>query len=301
MDKYYLRLLDSVSNSRGIYSSIQRTPSSLVSSYSTVSYSRPTEFSTSVEGSRYSFGKEGSGGSSCIIDRSRILSSSLHCSEEDGGNETSHRRVHSQLTWLFPTSQWRPTVLSELRFFQVCGPLPWIFQTFISIFLFAIHTADTFGLFGTTEYQFRALPFGLWTAPLVFTKVMQAAIAHLHTQAIQIHSYMDDSQHRCSHHTVSLSGVSHLMEKVRPDSFSGLHLCRRTFPYSTGLSSSSTGKVSESLFESSSVSVSENSYCSPIFTTARSFKFFSGRCSTWSPSHSTTSCLSTPTLAPSFS
>jgi hypothetical protein len=31
------------------------------------------------------------------------------------------------------------------------------------------------------------------------------------------------------------------------------------------------------------------------------FKFISGRCSTWSPSHSTTSFLSTPTLAPSFS
>ena len=42
-------------------------------------------------------------------------------------------------------------------------------------------------------YQFRALLFGLSTAPLVFTKVMQAAIAHLHSQAIQIHSYMDDS------------------------------------------------------------------------------------------------------------
>ena len=96
MDKYYLRLLGSVSNSRGIDSSILRTPSSFVSSYSTVSYSysRPTEVSTSVEGSIYSFGKEGSGGSSCIIDRSRILFSSLNCSEEDRGNETSHRLVH---------------------------------------------------------------------------------------------------------------------------------------------------------------------------------------------------------------
>ena len=42
-------------------------------------------------------------------------------------------------------------------------------------------------------YQFRALPFGLSTATPVFTKVMQAAIAHLHSQAIQIHSYLDDS------------------------------------------------------------------------------------------------------------
>jgi hypothetical protein len=45
-----------------------------------------------------------------------------------------------------------------------------------------------------------------------------------------------------------LSAVSHLMDKIRPDYFSGLHLSRQTFPYSTGLSSSSTGKVSDSLF-----------------------------------------------------
>lgn len=42
-------------------------------------------------------------------------------------------------------------------------------------------------------FQFRALPFGLSTAPLVFTKIMQAALAHLHSLAIQIHSYLDDS------------------------------------------------------------------------------------------------------------
>ncbi|VDH98339.1 Hypothetical predicted protein [Mytilus galloprovincialis] len=42
-------------------------------------------------------------------------------------------------------------------------------------------------------YQFRVLPFGLSTAPLAFTKLMQVAIAHLHSQAIQIHSYLDDS------------------------------------------------------------------------------------------------------------
>lgn len=118
-------------------------------------------------------------------------------------------------------------------------------------------------------YQFRALPFRLSTAPLVFTKDMQTAIAHLHSQAIQIHSYLD--------------------KKIRPQDFLGEN------------SLTQQGLVSESLFESSSVSVSENSYCSPIFTTARSFEFSSGRCSTWSPSHSTTSILSTPALAPSSS
>ena len=38
-------------------------------------------------------GKDGSGGSSCIIDRSRILFSSLHCSEEDRGNVTSPQHL----------------------------------------------------------------------------------------------------------------------------------------------------------------------------------------------------------------
>ena len=42
-------------------------------------------------------------------------------------------------------------------------------------------------------FQFRALPFGLAIAPLVFTKIFQAVSAHLHTLSIQIHSYLDDS------------------------------------------------------------------------------------------------------------
>jgi hypothetical protein len=39
-----------------------------------------------------------------------------------------------------------------------------------------------------TVYQFRTLSFGISTAPLVFTRVFQTVIAHLHTLSIQIHS-----------------------------------------------------------------------------------------------------------------
>ena len=42
-------------------------------------------------------------------------------------------------------------------------------------------------------FQFKALPFGLAIAPLVFTKVLQTVMAHLHSLAIQIHCYLDDS------------------------------------------------------------------------------------------------------------
>ena len=42
-------------------------------------------------------------------------------------------------------------------------------------------------------YAFKAMPFGLSTAPLVFTRIFQAVVAHLHSQSIFIHSYLDDS------------------------------------------------------------------------------------------------------------
>jgi hypothetical protein len=37
------------------------------------------------------------------------------------------------------------------------------------------------------------MPFGLSTAPLVFTRIFQTVVAHLHSQYIFIQSYMDDS------------------------------------------------------------------------------------------------------------
>ena len=42
-------------------------------------------------------------------------------------------------------------------------------------------------------YAFKMMPVGLSTAPLVFTKIFQTVIAHLHIQSIFIHSYLDDS------------------------------------------------------------------------------------------------------------
>ena len=42
-------------------------------------------------------------------------------------------------------------------------------------------------------YAFKAMPFGLSTAPLVFTRIFQTVVSHLHTLSIQIHSYLDDS------------------------------------------------------------------------------------------------------------
>ncbi|VDI53085.1 Hypothetical predicted protein [Mytilus galloprovincialis] len=42
-------------------------------------------------------------------------------------------------------------------------------------------------------YSFKAMPFGLAIAPLVFTRIFQTVVSYLHTQAVLIHSYLDDS------------------------------------------------------------------------------------------------------------
>ena len=45
---------------------------------------------------------------------------------------------------------------------------------------------------GDKVYQFRVLPFGLLTAPLVFTRVMNMVAAHAHIEGIRVHMYLDD-------------------------------------------------------------------------------------------------------------
>jgi hypothetical protein len=42
-------------------------------------------------------------------------------------------------------------------------------------------------------YAFIAMPFSLSTAPLVSTEIVEAVVAHLHSQSIFTHSYLDDS------------------------------------------------------------------------------------------------------------
>ena len=81
-------------------------------------------------------------------------------------------------------------------------------------------------------YQFRTLPFGISTAPLVFTRVFQTVIAHLHTLSVQIHSYLDDSLIKDFDQQTLVSQTKlviqlflnpfffHIWEEVEVDSFS---------------------------------------------------------------------------------
>ena len=49
-------------------------------------------------------------------------------------------------------------------------------------------------------YQFRALPFGLNTAPREFTRLLRPVLAHLRRTGIRIHAYLDDWVIRASSH-----------------------------------------------------------------------------------------------------
>lgn len=46
--------------------------------------------------------------------------------------------------------------------------------------------------YGQFHCQYRALPFGLSTAPRVFTKILVALVANLRSQGVRIFPYLDD-------------------------------------------------------------------------------------------------------------
>ena len=41
-------------------------------------------------------------------------------------------------------------------------------------------------------YAFKMMPFGLSIAPLVFSRMFKAVVAHLHSESIFAHSYLDE-------------------------------------------------------------------------------------------------------------
>jgi len=112
-----------------------------------------------------------------------------------------------------PSGEWRPIIdLSALNVFIKCPPFK--METAASIlralrrgqwltsldlkdayFHIPIHPSFRHYLRFCHEgvvWQFKALPFGLNTAPLVFTKVTAAVLAYAHAHGISLHVYIDD-------------------------------------------------------------------------------------------------------------
>ena len=161
-------------------------------------------------------------------------------------------------------------------------------------------------------FQFRALPFGLAIAPLVFTNIFQVVSAHLHTLSIQIHSYLDDSL--CQGTQPRHSFVSYpdsyrppprtrfpdFLEEFGGHSVSGFRFPRKTFQVGLGSCVSSRGEICGSSSVYSNLSGQDLSHCSSTFTTVRSSQL-SSRCSTVRTStHSSSTVLSSRALDPIF-
>ncbi|CAG2246502.1 unnamed protein product [Mytilus edulis] len=161
-------------------------------------------------------------------------------------------------------------------------------------------------------FQFKALPFGLSTAPLAFTKIMQAAIAHLHSLSIQIHSYLDDSllkefcpiklrgSDRLGHQLFSVPRLPYLLEKVRDNSVSRLCFPGRTFPNQCRPSPPTRGEIYKTMSENTFIPDGSISHSTSILATSGSIEL-SGRCnSIGTTSHSSASVLSAQVMDCSF-
>ena len=78
-------------------------------------------------------------------------------------------------------------------------------------------------------YQFRALPFGLSTAPWLFTKVMDEVKKMLHKRGIQVYMYLDDwlvvadSERQCATHIATVRQLCLHLGLVVNDKKSTVH------------------------------------------------------------------------------
>ena len=92
-------------------------------------------------------------------------------------------------------------------------------------------------------YAFKAMPFGLSTAPLVFTRVFQEVVAHLHSQSILIHFFLFGRFLIEKYVPISTqTGFPNFMEEVGASSQPRPHFSRGTLSDTSGASFSHRGK-----------------------------------------------------------
>ena len=60
-------------------------------------------------------------------------------------------------------------------------------------------------------YQYKALPFGLATAPYLFTRLIKALALHMHMNGIDLHHYLDDWLNQDLSQKASLSSTQYLL------------------------------------------------------------------------------------------
>jgi hypothetical protein len=103
-------------------------------------------------------------------------------------------------------------------------------------------------------YQFQALPFGLASAPLIFTTVVKAFVAPFHALGLKLHFYLDDWLLRCQCRATLRRQLTLLLQRVHPPgrmggewrlvlagSISGFRLRRSQISHSGGTHVTSPG------------------------------------------------------------
>ena len=102
-------------------------------------------------------------------------------------------------------------------------------------------------------FQFTALPFGLSTAPLEFTKVVKEVKLMAQSRGIRIHQYLDDWLLRAPYPDpfgpLPLSGLGGQHGQVRTGAPTNLRLRRLSFRPISGVSQTNSGQVEESISE----------------------------------------------------
>jgi hypothetical protein len=137
-------------------------------------------------------------------------------------------------------------------------------------------------------YAFKAMPFGLSTAPLVFTRVFQEVVAHLHSQSILIHFFLFGRFLIEKYVPISTqTGFPNFMEEVGASSQPRPHFSRGTLSDTSGASFSHRGKHFNSTITGEQICSGIVSNSSSIFTADRFSDFsdgcYSSRPSTYTP------------------
>lgn len=313
MEENYLRLLCAVNNSRGINTSVQEPTSSICSSNKFVSYTRPSQVSTSISRSGHYVTKSCNRGGVDLNSVSGILFPSFSGSKEDWRNEAGHRPIYSeQISYcsplqngnkqihqgfnpsrnvdyfsgsfrrVFPHSHFQnlqeiPSLRLEQQSFPVQGSPFW----------------PVYSPFGF--YQNHAGSYSSPTFPVYSDSFLSGRFPSQGILPNQI-----EGSDRFGHQLFSVPRLPYLLEKVRDNSVSRLCFPGRTFPNQCRPSPPTRGEIYKTMSENTFIPDGSISHSTSILATSGSIEL-SGRCnSIGTTSHSSASVLSAQVMDCSF-
>ena len=156
-------------------------------------------------------------------------------------------------------------------------------------------------------FQFKSLPFGISTAPLVFTNLMEIVAAHIRKQSPRLTQYFDDWLNHSSQGRIfggppsgieihNKIGFNSKCREIGTNSVPRFCVYRNEFPHRSGASQSSR-RQSKQYSPSSILNLPTSSNnCKEVFDTTRNPQIYSGPSSFGTFAHEATSVLYTGPL-----